>query len=385
MKSLIKTLSLCASLLLSACSTITGIGTDNAPEPTPLTSIKSPAFKPELVFTQETGVGADDLYYKFRLAVNCQSLYVVDAKGHASALNLNTGKPSWAVATKARASSGVAASEDLVVFATKTGKVYALSAQDGQTRWTSTIPNQVLATPLIARDAVYVKTIDGELIALDAGCGKVLWRYEHVTPTYILRESSAVQVQGDRLLVGFSDGKLACYQAESGQLLWEESIATPTGRGLMRQLVDISADPSIQAQRVYVATYQGNLAAVSLQTGEILWSQPISDYAGLVVTPEAVVVSESDGAVSAYAKTDGRLLWKQTALLYRGVTGPAWQGETVVVADKQGYVHWIALSSGCLVARAKTVHEPILTTPLVRGPFVYLLNQKGKVFVFRVK
>lgn len=381
---LIKILCLTVVLFLSACSMITGIGTDNAPDPTPLSSIKSPLFKPSLLHSQETGVGADDLYYKFSMALVCNQLYIVDAKGHASAIDVKSGKTSWAVATKAHATSGVAAAENTVVFAARGGKIYALDAQNGQTQWVASAPNQVLSTPTIADGKVFVKTVDGELIAFDRQCGKTIWHYEHSTPLYILRDSSAPKLVNNRLIVGFSDGKLAAYQANTGMLLWEQTIATPTGRGLMNQLVDISANPELQQDTVYVVTYQGNIAAVSISSGEIRWEQPLSSYAGMVLTPQAVVVTEADGVVSAYAKSSGKQLWRQTGLQYRTVTGPAWQGDTVVVADKLGYVHWLSLCNGCFVARAKTTNEPILSTPFVNGPFVYVLNQKGKLYIYSI-
>ena len=52
----------------------------------------------------------------------------------------------------------------------------------------------------------------------------------------------------------------------------------------------------------------------------------------------------------------GATLWRQDKLLRRAITGPVLQGPHLVVADYDGYVHWLKREDGRIVAR-KRVHE----------------------------
>ncbi len=375
---------LCLSFIamcLAGCAAITGVGHDNAPPPTKLVSIKAPAFSPAVVWSKETGVGSEDAHLQLTPALADKHIFTVDVKGQVCSYNLDSGNASWCQTTKSAATTGLAVQAGVVTFGTKQGQVYALNQQNGRTLWTSMVPNQLLASPTLAQQRVYLKTVDGEVVALSACNGKQIWRYDHATPVYVLRDMSRPVVMGDRLIVGFSDGKLAAFRLDNGELLWEKTIATPGGRGLMDQLVDISADPVLDQGTLYVVTFQGNLAALNRVTGETRWEKPLSSYTGMVTTPRAVVVTDAEGMVWAFDKTDGHVLWCQGGLKYRDVTAPALQTcEFIVVADKKGYVHWLSTRNGEWMARIKVADEVISAAPLVLHNDVYVMTQKGKLF-----
>ncbi|MGB8634297.1 MAG: outer membrane protein assembly factor BamB, partial [Rhodanobacteraceae bacterium] len=44
---------------------------------------------------------------------------------------------------------------------------------------------------------------------------------------------------------------------------------------------------------------------------------------------------------------------------------PAVQGNTVVVGDREGYVHWLKLSDGSFAARTRMGRDAIRSQPLV--------------------
>lgn len=370
---------------IAACNMITGIGTDNAPAPTPLTNIAHPCLSPQLViFKKDLGVGTDGAYLKLNSALNNHHLYTVDAKGQVCAFDTQSGRTLWCKETKAPAVTGVGVHEGVIAFATRNSKLYVLCEQNGEVLWTASLPNQSLAAPTIANNKIFVKTIDGNVCAFDKTSGNLIWKYEHATPVFILRDSSSPQVMGNYLVVGFADGKLAAYHLQTGELVWEQTIATPAGRGLMSQLVDVSADPTMQQGTVYVVTYQGNLAAVDLTTGKKRWEQPLSSYTGMAITPNAVIVTDEDGIVWAFNKTNGHELWKQEKLKYRTLTAPALQGCYVVVADRIGYLHWLSTANGEFAARRKIAEEPILTPPIVDGNEVGVVTQKGTWVVYSI-
>ncbi|WP_353827207.1 outer membrane protein assembly factor BamB family protein [Agromyces litoreus] len=88
---------------------------------------------------------------------------------------------------------------------------------------------------------------------------------------------------------------------------------------------DVTATPAVDATRVYVPDWEGNLYAVDRATGEQVWATEIGSYTGLAgdlaiatpaVTDSALVFGDvgpfglGGGAVMAVDKSTGELLWK---------------------------------------------------------------------------
>ncbi len=60
------------------------------------------------------------------------------------------------------------------------------------------------------------------------------------------------------------------------------------------------------------------------------------------------------------------------------------QGDTVVVGDLEGWVHWLAISDGKFVARARLSKNPIQAAPVVVGDMVYVEDIDGEIGAYRV-
>ncbi len=62
-----------------------------------------------------------------------------------------------------------------------------------------------------------------------------------------------------------------------------QDVTSPSGRTDIQRMVDISADPVVKDDLVYVVCYHGNLAAFTIKTGQLVWERKISSYAGIAV------------------------------------------------------------------------------------------------------
>jgi outer membrane protein assembly factor BamB len=97
------------------------------------------------------------------------------------------------------------------------------------------------------------------------------------------------------------------------------------------------------------------------------------------------VVTEVDGAVFSLDKQTGAALWQQPALARRDVTAPAIAGDVAVVADLDGYVHWLRLSDGAFAARVRAGRDAVRATPVVADGIVLVQNVDGGLTAFRAQ
>jgi outer membrane protein assembly factor BamB len=100
---------------------------------------------------------------------------------------------------------------------------------------------------------------------------------------------------------------------------------------------------------------------------------------------DRVVVTDPTGAVFGLDKSSGGSLWQQPALARRNVTGAAVQGDFAVVADFDGYVHWLKLDNGEFAARERVGGKAIKAAPVVADGIALVQNVNGELTAFRLQ
>jgi len=336
------------------------------------------------LWTASTGGGSATDRVKLVPFVRQDRVYVADREGTVQALDSATGDNLWSVDTELEISGGPGAGEGLVLVGTSDGEVVALSDQDGAQKWRARVSSEVLSVPKAALGVVAVHTIDGKLYALDARTGTMLWVYDRSIPVLTLHGNSSPVISGSQVICGFASGKLVAFDMNSGDQLWEATVSVPRGRSELERMVDIDGDPLLQNGMVYVATYQGDMAAVSEESGVVHWRRTFSSYAGLGADWSKLYISDSDDNVWGIDPQNGASLWKQDKMHGRRLTAPAVLGGYVVVGDFEGYLHWLSPEDGHLVARIRVGDEPITTPPVVDGNVAYVLGDGGDLAAISV-
>ena len=132
---------------------------------------------------------------------------------------------------------------------------------------------------------------------------------------------------------------------------------------------------------VCAVAFQGRVACFEPQSGNLIWARDISSIAGMAIDGRNVYVSDVNGVVHALDKTTGGYIWKQEKLANRELSAPLIYRGYVVVADLQGYVHFLSREDGAFAARVATDGSPIRTQPLALADGVLVQTKKGGLFV----
>ena len=311
-------------------------------------------------------------------------IYAAGHRGDVVRADLGSGRVLWHVRIKAPLSGGVGASGELVVVGSSDGRVFALNASDGKTVWQVRVNGEVLSEPAVTERLIVVRTEDGKLRGLSPADGHELWMQEQQVPRLSLRGTSSPVIAGDLVLCGFDNGKVMAVNGNDGSVQWEATVTPPHGRTELERLADIDANVLVSGQNVYAVGFQGRIAMLALDTGQVWWSHETSSYRGMALDDDVLYVATSEGEIVALKARTGAEIWRQSALLHRGLTAPAVMADAIVVADFQGYLHWLDKASGALVARSRSGKERVSTTPIVSGNEVLVINDRGQINAFRV-
>ena len=317
------------------------------------------------------------------VATDDGKVFAAGHKGDVEAWDLETGKTLWSVRTKAPLSGGTGAGQGLVVVGSSEGEVIGLSEKDGTQLWRVRVNGEVLSAPTVSPKAVLLRTVDGKLRALTTDTGREIWQYEQNTPRLSLRGTASPVVSGDTVVCGFDNGKVVALSVTDGSLQWESTVASSHGRTELERLVDIDSRVNVVQGNVYTVGFQGRVAMLTLDSGQIWWAQDSSSYRGLGADDDNVYISTSEGDVAALKRTTGVEVWRQKGLAHRGLSAPVVLEKTVAVADYKGYVHWLDKATGAFAGRAQASGDRVSTPPIAAGDRVVVINDEGRVTTFK--
>jgi outer membrane protein assembly factor BamB len=317
------------------------------------------------------------------LTINAGRVYAAGRSGDVASFDLDSGKQVWRTRTKVPLAGGTGADDATVAVGSSDGWVVALNAANGVERWRVKVKGEVIAAPGVSERAVIVRTVDGKLRGLATADGKQLWEYEQPIPRLTLRGTSKPVISGDMAICGFDNGKVVAVSLSDGSLVWEATVAPPRGRTELERLVDIDSAVRVAGDDVYVVGFQGRIAMLARETGQVWWSHEASSYRGLAIDDDNIYLSNADGEVVALSRRSGAELWRQSGLLHRGLSAPIATADAVVVADFQGFVHFLDKTTGAFVGRASAGGARVSNAPLEGDGMVLVINDVGHVAAFR--
>lgn len=365
-------------LALGACSK------DKDPDsPAKLTDLQA-SLRVEHLWSADVGGDKVPLRLGLALASDGERVFAAGRKGDVAAFAVTTGHQLWHTRTKAALGGATALGNGLVVVGSSDGDVIALDAANGIARWRVRVNGEILSSPAIGARMVVVRTVDGKLHALAATDGRELWQQQQQVPRLSLRGVGQPTLAGDIVICGFDNGKVVAVNSADGSIAWETPVAPSRGRTELERLVDIDSAVRVADQDVYVVGFQGKVAMLALDTGQVWWSHEASSYRSLGFDADNLYMVGADGQVSALLRRTGTEVWQQKRLLHRGLSAPAVSDNAVVVGDFKGYVHWLDKSNGALAARVSTGKFRISNAPIAVGNVLIVINDRGRIQAYRV-
>jgi len=377
-----------SALLLQGCGSLglgwLGLGREKDPHPpTELTKTAPQEVRISTLWTTDIGKGNDGRALSLRPAVIGNRVYAADHSGTIAALNAADGRLLWERKMRIPFSGGPDVDGEHLAVGASNGELLLLSTRDGSQRWRVQLGSEILSVPRIIGDLVVVHTIDDSVYGIDLNEGSERWRFGYQAPILTLRGSSSPTAGPEGIIVGVSSGRLVYLDPAQGLPIWEVVVSPPSGRTELERIADIDTDPVVLGDQVFVASFNGDLAAVEINGGAVLWRRELSAHAGLAATPEALYITDSNDQLWAADPTDGAGRWRQDALRYRQLTAPVVIGNALAVGDLEGYVHWVSRRDGRLLGRERGAKAAVASTPVVAGETLYLQLENGTIAALR--
>jgi outer membrane protein assembly factor BamB len=376
--------------LLSGCSLFNG--EEDVVTMSPLPKVEN-QFTPTEVWNSSVGDGIGEFYSNLRPAWQGTTVFAADRHGVVKAMDADSGKEIWKADLSEKTgffssnrsallSGGVTASGDHVYVGSERAVVYALNSSDGKIAWQTSVAGEAVSRPVVSDGLVLVHTSNGMLQGLSESDGKVQWTVNLDMPSLSLRGESAPVTAFGAAIVGGDNGRVSAVLMKEGQMIWQQRISQPSGATEIDRLNDVDTTPVVVEGVVYALGYNGNLTALDLRSGQIIWKREVGSVSDFIVDAGRIFVVDQNDRVMALNTQGGVSLWRQSDLLHRNLTAPVLYNGYLVVGDSEGYLHWLNTDDGRFVAQQKVDSSGFLSAPIVASDKLLIQAKSGDVYAF---
>lgn len=202
-------------------------------------------------------------------------------------------------------------------------KVWARGIGEGQNKGFSSL------TPALDGDAIYAVDYEGLVVAMDSQTGKKQWArkvnesqeglWSWMKSFFVASDPNrqivgGIAAENGLLLVATYAGEVMALSKESGEELWRKQLPG-----------EVVSAPRTNGTVVAAQTVNGKLFALDAKTGEQLWfydnPPPVLTLRGTpspIVTDTAIYSGFSNGRMMAFNPSNGLILWEQRVASPKG-------------------------------------------------------------------
>jgi outer membrane protein assembly factor BamB len=222
-------------------------------------------------------------------------------------------------------------------------------------------------TPALDGDAIYAVDYEGLVVALDNKTGKKLWSrkinkeelglWDWIKSFWVPGDPNyqiigGIAAENGLLLVATYAGEVLALSKETGDELWRKQLPG-----------EIVSSPRTNGNVVATQTVNGKLFALDAKTGEQLWfydnPPPVLTLRGTpspIVTDTAIYAGFSNGRMMAFNPSNGLILWEQRIASPKGRSeldrmvdihaSPILRDGVIYVGTYQGRISALARGTG---------------------------------------
>ncbi len=286
---------------------------------------------------------------------------------------------------------GVTTAGGVVYVSSGLGVVEALDMATGSSKWRKVMRVPIHSAPTVAGGRLFVVTDDNEILAMNAANGDVIWTYQAIVESARMLTAPSPAVVDEVVIAPFASGELVAMRVQNGSVLWQDALSSGGRLTPLATLNDIAAGPVIADGYVIASAQSGTMSAFDLRTGQRVWSQPAGTIGYPWVAGDFVYSVTTEGQAICLSKIDGSVVWmtqlrefkKEKKRKHRiSWAGPVLAGERLMLFSSRGEGVELNPYTGA-VAREFEVGGAVYVPPIIANETVYVLTDDAKVVAFK--
>lgn len=238
-----------------------------------------------------------------------ENVYVTSSNNEILVMRLTDGETVWsdqAIAESARvlSSPAPALGADILVAPFSSGELIAYLPANGRRLWTNSLSqggrytpisaiNDIAGRPVISEGLVFAASQSGLLAAIDELTGTIRWSHD-------FGSIQTPAVAGQFVFAVNTDGQVVCLDKNDGGVVWVRQLPRFKNEKKRKNRI-VWTGPLIVSDQVLLASSEGDVTALSPQTGETLRDMEFGDsiYIEPIAAGELIYLLTDEGRLIA--------------------------------------------------------------------------------------
>lgn len=326
-------------------------------------------------------------------------IYTLDAQARVSAVSTN-GQVVWTTDLLPPNDSGTDASGGGLAYADGTlyvssgfGLFTALNGATGSIVWQQNLRATGSGSPSVSGDLVYLVAGDDVGWAIDRASGRVQWQLSASPDINNVIGGPAPVVTEKYVVFAFGSGELQGAFRKGGLRLWDAQVAGQRSGYSAGRIGDITGDPVVVGQTMYVGSHAGRTVALNVANGKRIWTARDGALNPIWPAGDSIFLVSDRNELMRLNAEDGTKIWGEELPFFTkdrprrqaeifAHHGPIIAGGNLIVASSDAQLRLYDPASGAL-RRSVDMPGGATTNPVVAGNTLYIVTTKGQLAAFR--
>jgi outer membrane protein assembly factor BamB len=342
------------------------------------------------------------------------AIYTLDAEAHVYAFDAKTGRPLWdkrlapkngtdmptlfgllgkpnTIEPASGMGGGIAYDAGKVFGTSGFGVAFAMDAKTGERIWGQDIGTPIVNAPVVNGGRIFFSTHDNHFFALAETNGRQLWTHQGIPESAGVLSSTSAAVLGEFVIAPYSSGEVYALRVQTGQVAWSDVLSHSGQVTALSELDDIAGRPVIDRDAVFAISHSGVMAAISLSSGDRLWSRDVGGTQTPLAAGDYVYVISGDGQLLCLTRKEGKIRWVHQMPAYANEklqehpiswNGPLLVSDKLILASSDGYMEAVSPYTGELLGRVELAGGTSVA-PIVADGVVYIYTDDAKLVALR--
>ncbi|KHA51743.1 PQQ-like beta-propeller repeat protein [Sulfitobacter geojensis] len=288
---------------------------------------------------------------------------------------------------------GMAVQGDTLYVSIGYGVLAALDVATGGVRWTQDLDASGSGAPTVYGDLVYLTAGDDTGWAVNKTDGRIEWQTNGSTSVNNVLGTPAPALTDQLAIFSYGSGEIQAVFRQGGLSRWTSSVLGKRPGRALSSISDVTSAPVVSGDRLFVGNQSGRLSALSLGSGDKIWTARDGAIAPVWPAGGSVFVISDLNELLRLDASDGSRIWgtalpnfvksrpKRQATVFAH-HGPVVAGGRVIVASNDGVLRSFDPVNGALSGSVE-IPGGATTAPVVAGGTLYVVSRKGQLLAFR--
>ncbi len=326
-------------------------------------------------------------------------VFTLDAEARVTAVS-TSGAVIWSTdlvpvndASKDASGGGLAYADGAVYVSSGFGLMTALDAATGAEIWQQNLRATGSGAPSVSGDLVYLVAGDEVAWALDRKDGRIRWQLSATPDINNVMGGPAPAITDKYAIFAFGSGEMQGAFRKGGLRLWDAQVAGQRPGYSAARIGDITGDPVVVGDRLYVGSHSGRTVAMNIGNGKRIWTARDGALNPIWPAGDSIFLVSDRNELMRLNAEDGTKIWgeelpffvkdrpRRQAEIFAH-HGPIIAGGNLIVVSSDAQLRLFDPASGAL-RRSVSMPGGATTNPVVAGNTLYVVTTKGQLAAFR--